>query len=215
MVDRRERRRAPHAGVDAIATERADERQRAVDAAAPQHPAVEEFLRMVRHQPRFAFAVADLLAPVRLHRRAVVMPDQRRRREADLPAARLQPPAHVDVVAGAEVDRVEAADREQRVAAERHVAARARARRCGRRAARGSGRPARARCTARSADRRPARRWGRRSRRRPRSGTAGRGTSASRDRRASRRRCRRRSRRSPAASPTLRARAQAAVRGCR
>ena len=51
------------------------------------------------------------------------MPDQRRRREADLPAARLQPPAHVHIVAGAEVDRIEAADREQRVAAERHVAA--------------------------------------------------------------------------------------------
>ena len=78
---------------------------------------------MMRHQPRLAFAVADLLPPVRLDRRAMVMPDERRRREADLPAARLQPPAHVHIVAGAEIDRVEAADREQRVAAERHVAA--------------------------------------------------------------------------------------------
>ena len=51
------------------------------------------------------------------------MPDERRRREPDLPAARLQPPAHVHVVAGAQVDRVEAADGEQRLAPERHVAA--------------------------------------------------------------------------------------------
>ena len=122
-VDRRERRRAPDAGVDARAPQRPHERQRAVDAAAPQHAPVEELLRVVRHQPRFALAVADLLPPVRLHRRAVVVPDERRRREADLPAPRLQPPAHVHVVAGAQVDRIEAADREQRVAAERHVAA--------------------------------------------------------------------------------------------
>ena len=122
-VDRREGRRAPDAGVDARAPQRTDERQRAVDASAPQHVAVEELLRVVRHQPRLAFAVADLLPPVRLDRRAMVMPDERRRREADLPAARLQPPAHVDIVAGAEIDRVEAADREQRLAPERHVAA--------------------------------------------------------------------------------------------
>ena len=122
-IDRRKRRRAPHAGVDALAPERAHERQRAVDPPAPQHAAVEELVRMVRHQPAFAFAVADLLAPVRADRRAMVMPHQRRRREADLPAARLQPPAHVHIVAGAEVDRIEAADRDERLAAERHVAA--------------------------------------------------------------------------------------------
>ena len=54
----------------------------------------------------------------------MVVPHQRRRRKADLPAARLQPPAHIHIVARAQVDRVEAADREQRFAAERHVAAR-------------------------------------------------------------------------------------------
>ena len=71
---------------------------------------------MVRHQPGLALAVADLLPPVRLHRRAVVVPDERRRGESDLPAPRLQPPAHVHIVSRAEVDRVEAADRQQRVA---------------------------------------------------------------------------------------------------
>ena len=122
-VDGRKGRRSPDAGVDLRARQRADERQRTVDASAPQHVPVEELLRMMGHQPRFALAVADLLPPVRLDRRPVVMPDERRSRESDLPAPRLQPPAHVDIVAGAQVDRVEAADREERLAAERHVAA--------------------------------------------------------------------------------------------
>jgi hypothetical protein len=85
--------------------------------------AVEELLGVVGHQPRLAFAVADLLAPIGFDRCPVMMPDQRGRGEADLPTACLQPPAHVHIVAGTEVDRVEAADREQRVALERHVAA--------------------------------------------------------------------------------------------
>ena len=67
-VDRRERRRAPDAGVDARAPQRTDEGQRTVDASAPQHVAVEELLRVMRHQPGFALAVADLLRPVRLDR---------------------------------------------------------------------------------------------------------------------------------------------------
>ncbi len=79
---------------------------------------------MVRHQPAFALAVADLLAPVRLYRCTVVMPDERGGRKADSPAASLQSPAHVDIVAGAEIDRIEAADRDERLAPERHVAAR-------------------------------------------------------------------------------------------
>ena len=81
------------------------------------------FSGMVRVEPRLAFAVADLLPPVRLDRRTMVMPDERRRREADPLALGLQSPAHVHVVAGTEIDRVETADREQRVATERHVAA--------------------------------------------------------------------------------------------
>ena len=51
------------------------------------------------------------------------MPDERRRDELDSPALRLQPPAHVDVVAGAQIDRVEPADRTQGLAADRQVAA--------------------------------------------------------------------------------------------
>src|SRR5262245_3058253 len=65
-IDRRKRRRSPDAGVDARAPERAYERQRTVDASVPEHVAVEELLGVMRHQPRLALAVADLLAPVGL-----------------------------------------------------------------------------------------------------------------------------------------------------
>ncbi len=123
-VDRGEGRRAPHAGVDAPAGQGAHERQRAVDAAAPQHLAAHELLGMVGVEPGLAFAVADLLAPVALHRGAMVVPDERGRGKADGAARGLQPPAHVDVVAGPQVDRVEAVDRGQGLAPEGHVAAR-------------------------------------------------------------------------------------------
>ena len=53
----------------------------------------------------------------------MVMPDERRRHELDSPAGRLQPPAHVNVVAGPQVDRVESADGPQGVATDREVAA--------------------------------------------------------------------------------------------
>ena len=123
-VDRRKRGRAPDAGVDAFPDSRAQKRQRAVDPAMPQHLAAEELLRVMRIEPRFTFAVADLLAPVGFHARAAVVPDERRGRKPDAEPLGLQPPADIDVVAGAKVDRVEAVDRQQGVAAERHVAAR-------------------------------------------------------------------------------------------
>jgi hypothetical protein len=77
---------------------------------------------VVGHQPGLPLAVADLLGPVRFHARSVVMPYERGRSEADLPAPRLQPPADVHVIARSKVDWIEAADGEERVAAERHVA---------------------------------------------------------------------------------------------
>ena len=123
-VNRRERRRAPHARVDALTPERAHKRQRAVDAAPPQHVAVQEFLRVMGHQPALAFTVADLLPPVGRHRGAVVVPNERGRGEPDPPAPRLQSPAHVHIVTGAQVERVEATHGEQRVASEGHVAPR-------------------------------------------------------------------------------------------
>ena len=77
---------------------------------------------MLQREPGLTLAIAHLLPPVTLDRRAVSMPDERRRGEPDSPAARLQSPAHIDVVAGAQVDRVESTDLKQRVAAKRHVA---------------------------------------------------------------------------------------------
>src|SRR6476620_8936707 len=88
-VDRWKRRRAPDARVDPFVPERPDEGQRTVDASVPEHPPVEELLGVMRHQPAFALAVADLLTPVGFDRGTMVMPDERRRGEADLPAARL------------------------------------------------------------------------------------------------------------------------------
>ncbi len=90
----------------------------------PQHLAAEELLGVMRVEPGFPLAIADLLVPVRFHARAAVVPHERRRRESDAQPLGLQPPADIDVVARAEVDRVEAVDRQQRVPAERHIAAR-------------------------------------------------------------------------------------------
>ena len=67
--------------------------------------------------------VAQLLPPISAHGGAMVVPDERRRHELDLSAGRLKPPADVDVVTSAQVDRVEPADRLKRLAADREVAA--------------------------------------------------------------------------------------------
>src|SRR3954467_15176865 len=95
-VNGRERSRAPDTGIDAAARKRTDERQRAIDPPAPEHVAAHEFLRMVRVQPRLAFAVTALLPPVRLDGRPMVMPDERRWCESDPLMLGLQAPAHVD-----------------------------------------------------------------------------------------------------------------------
>ena len=78
----------------------------------------------MRDQPGLAFPVPYLLTPERPDRPPVVVPDERRGRESDSLTLRLQPPADIDVVAGALVDGVETTDRQQRIAPERHVAAR-------------------------------------------------------------------------------------------
>ena len=65
---------------------------------------------MMRIEPRFTFAVAHLLAPVGFHARPVVVPDERRGRKPDAKTLCLQPPADINVVAGAKVNRVEAVD---------------------------------------------------------------------------------------------------------
>jgi hypothetical protein len=77
----------------------------------------------MRHQPAFAFAVADLLTPIRVDGCAMVVPHEGRCRESNLPAACLQAPAHVDIVSRAKIYGIEPADGKQCLALEGHVAA--------------------------------------------------------------------------------------------
>ena len=123
LIDGRKGGRAPHAGVDLRPRQRPQERQRAVDVPSPPDLAAHELVGMMGHQPRLPFAVPHLLPPVLPDARSIVMPYERGRGKTDLPAQSLQAPAHIDVVAGAQINRVEAADGEQRLPAERHVAA--------------------------------------------------------------------------------------------
>ena len=122
-IHRRKGRRSPDASVDPPARERTHERERTVDAAPPDHVSADELFGVMRVEPRLAFAVSDLLPPIGLDQRAVVMPHEGGRGKADRLAFRLQPPAHIHIVARPEIDGIETADREQRSAAERHVAA--------------------------------------------------------------------------------------------
>src|SRR6266498_5673338 len=83
-----------------------------------------ELVGVLEAQQRLGLAVASLLPQVGARVLPAVVPDERARGEGDPVARLLQPPAHVDVVAGLAVLRVEAVDRFQRLAPERHVAAR-------------------------------------------------------------------------------------------
>src|SRR5207249_10600388 len=98
--DRPKRGLSDRSVVDPFVREQTNLRQRAVYVSPPRHAPAHELLGMAAHEPRLPFAIADLLAPVAGNRVAMVMPDQRRRREGDLPALRLQPPAHIHIVAG-------------------------------------------------------------------------------------------------------------------
>jgi hypothetical protein len=114
--------RPPQAVVDARAAQR--QRAAAVDAPAPGDVAGRVvLLRPGPLEQRLGATVAALLAPEAAHAAAAVVPHDGARMEAERPAARLQPPADVDVVAGDLELRIEAADRLQPRSAERHVAA--------------------------------------------------------------------------------------------
>src|SRR5713226_8826528 len=66
--------------------------------------------RPLRFQKRFRPAVAALLSPVGAERPAPVMPDHRRRAEAQRPGALRQTPAHIHVVTGDAELRIESTD---------------------------------------------------------------------------------------------------------
>src|SRR5215207_6678844 len=81
-------------------------------------------LRPFPLQQRFGLAVALLLLPVSSDRVAAVVPDQRRRIEAEGPPPLLESPADIHVVTRHPESRVEAADRLELVFPEGHIAAR-------------------------------------------------------------------------------------------
>src|SRR5207253_10182775 len=95
----------------------------AVHAAHPAHvPGSVVLLRPFALEHRFRPAVADLLPPIGAYRVAAMVPDHGGGIEAQLPAALLQPPAHVHVVAGGAELWIEPADRLEAGLPERHVA---------------------------------------------------------------------------------------------
>src|SRR6266581_3327033 len=81
-------------------------------------------LRPLSLEHRLRSAVPALLLPVRAHRAPRVVPDDSRGAESQRPLTLLQPPAHVDVVAGHAKLRIEPANRLEGLLAECHVAAR-------------------------------------------------------------------------------------------
>src|SRR5437588_12424593 len=123
-IDRRKCGAAPSTRVDAQKGHRPDERQRTVDVSVPDGPPADEFVRVEGFQPALALAVANLLAPIALHRCSVMVPDERRWGEANLSFTRLQAPADVDIVTGPNEKRSKATDRQQRIASEGHIASR-------------------------------------------------------------------------------------------
>src|SRR5262249_17840045 len=105
--------------------ERAISGQVAVDAPLPSRlPAFVELFLMAVLQETFALAVADLLSPISSDRIAMMMPDERRGAESQMPAALLQSPPHVHGVTGFGVGRIEAAPLFERPPAKGHIASR-------------------------------------------------------------------------------------------
>src|SRR6516165_1578944 len=97
--------------VDALPQQVGEPRLARIDSPGPADMAERvAALRPFILELRLGLAVAVLLLPERADRVAPVVPDHRRRAEADRPAAVLQPPADVDIVAGGAKARVEAAD---------------------------------------------------------------------------------------------------------
>src|SRR5262245_2028194 len=96
--------------------------QVAVDATLPSGlTSFVELLLMAMLKETFALAVADLLSPISSDRIAMMMPDERRGAEGQMPAALLQSPADVHVVTGLGVGRIEAPQLLERPTAKGHV----------------------------------------------------------------------------------------------
>src|SRR5437763_1191436 len=125
LIERLIRREAPDTVIDARpAPPECVRHSTAVNATGPAHvPRAVVLLGPLPLQHRLRPAVPDLLFPIGAHRVPAVVPDDRRRAETQGPAVSLEPPAHVDVVAGGAELRIEPSDRLKTGLAKRHVAA--------------------------------------------------------------------------------------------
>jgi hypothetical protein len=122
-VKRLERRAAEHAAINDRRAKQQSELGRGVDAPAPDARAERvEVFGMFPHEQRLRLAVAALLFQIIADRRAAVVPDKRRRAEADLVSGLLQSPADVHVIARSAVDGIESIDGYERAFEERHIA---------------------------------------------------------------------------------------------
>src|SRR5205807_7737548 len=124
-VERLEGGAAPHTVVHARPAPAERVRQpAAVNPARPAHvPRAVVLLGPLALEHGLRPAVADLLLPVGAQRVASMMPHHGGGVEAERPAALLQPPGHVHVVAGGAELRVEAAERLEARLPAGHVAA--------------------------------------------------------------------------------------------
>ena len=97
----------------------------AVEAARPVQVArAVVLLRPLALEQSLGPTVLKLLPPIRADGIAAVMPDDRRVSKTEARAGCLEPPAHIDVIAGYPKLRIESPDRAKRRRAKRHVAAR-------------------------------------------------------------------------------------------
>jgi len=82
------------------------------------------FLRPLSLQEGLSLPIVSLLFPISPHRVAAVVPDHGRRMESQCPALLLQPPAHIDIVAGNVELRIKSPYGFEGGLAKRHVTAR-------------------------------------------------------------------------------------------
>src|SRR5204862_353557 len=125
LVQPLERRRAPSAVIDAPPPE--VERSREAAAVNPASPGelarAVVLLRPLPFEQRLGLSVTALLLPIGEHGVTAVVPHHCGRVKPESPSLLLQPPAHIDVVAGHTELRIEPADGLEARLPERHVAA--------------------------------------------------------------------------------------------
>ena len=118
-----ERRGSPDAVIDERPGHHLKKRIGRINPAGPQRmPPPIEFAWSFALEDGLRYAIADLLAPIRFHRGARMVPNDRRRTEPNLIARVHQPPANIHVISRHPKDRVESSDVFESRLAKRHIA---------------------------------------------------------------------------------------------